>query len=98
MLCFVSYLSNGGHIVDFDYFGLGCENIKYGFGAEFQAADHFLDPFLTQKICEKSSNQADYTPNRYSCSWAFQNDTHRLDWSCIEGDRADLAVMVAWCV
>ncbi len=37
---------------------------KSGCKAGFGRAGYFLDPFLTETICKRSSNQADYTPNR----------------------------------
>ena len=53
------------HIVDFD------QNLNSGVkfwildaAVDFQAADHFLDLFLAWSIWKKSSNQADYMPNR----------------------------------
>ena len=41
---------------------LWCENP--GCQLDLQAAGHFLTPFLTETIKQKSSNEADYTPNR----------------------------------
>ena len=38
--------------------------LKIRVAVDFQAADGFLDPFLTRSFEIKSSNQADYTPNR----------------------------------
>ncbi len=55
-------LSIAWHIVDFDDFGPILW--KSGFGGGFQAVGGFLDPFLTGSIGKRSSNQADYTPNR----------------------------------
>ena len=41
-----------------------CFQIIRVVAVDFQAAGHFLDPFLTETICEKSSNWDDYMPNR----------------------------------
>jgi len=55
-------LSIGGHFVRFDYFGLLCE--IWVAAVDFQAAGHFLTPFLTESVRKKSSNWDDYMPNR----------------------------------
>ena len=55
-------LSIGCHIVYLVKFGPLLENPSCRL--DFQAASHFLAPFLTETIWKKSSNQADYTPNR----------------------------------
>ena len=55
-------LSIGGHIVDFVKIWILMWNL--GYKAESGLAGRFLDPFLAEKICEKSSNDADYTSNR----------------------------------
>ena len=54
--------SNGGHIVKFDYFDLNGENPSCG--GEFDRAEQKVDLFLAWSFDKKSSNQADYTPNR----------------------------------
>ena len=54
--------SNGGHVVDFVKIWIWMWNS--GWKAESESAGVFLTPFLTETIYKKSSNQADYMPNR----------------------------------
>ena len=55
-------LSNGGHIIFWSNLDLGIENPACRL--DLQSADGFLALFLTPSFEQKSSNRADYTPNR----------------------------------
>ncbi len=55
-------LSSGGHIVILVKIWILMSNS--GSEAESGLAGRFLDPFLAETICEKSSNDADYASNR----------------------------------
>ena len=54
--------SNGCHIVIWSNLDLGIENPACRL--DLQSADGFLALFLTPSFEQKSSNRADYTPNR----------------------------------
>ncbi len=54
--------SNGCHNVNIHSFDLNGE--ISGCRLDFQTATRFLTPSLAETICQKSSNEAHYTPNR----------------------------------